>query len=609
MNKYNKQRFSLYEIILICGCLLAVALMYIRAFYGTEITDEAFYVSDALGMIQGNIPYAYNNFSYGTGAAFLLIPQLFVYKLLVPDLNGVFLFTRLSYVTFRFLILLYFYHVLRKKAKRSHALLCVGILIPFWGSVIQNYSYNTVPIMLSLLSGLLIYDAIEQEGKYRIFKMIFSGFSTGIAVFAHPGYGISLFVFLPLILLRSNKGCKVKNLVLYCLGGIAEIVVVLIPIIVRVGWDTFAAGIKLYIHPYPSRSLASISKMECINFLLRLSVPILFIAVVVLVCAVPFGMRYIRENEEKLKIKNYIQLGISIGIFANIAWIILKSAGFKLLTDIEHFYLFGLIAAIYVCIYVVAFKLVINPLFYYLAIYPVMFSIAEVLAVDSGMSYERFYYALPALSVILLLALENESELVRMFATMTSVAIILVLLIVDYQYVYLDEPLPELNYKVEDGVYAGIYTTEARANDLVELEQYLNSVVEANEYFAFRDNVPCGYLMMHDGKMCDVATWDVLQYMYHGNTPAKLFDYYKRRDAIPNKIIYVDYGWDKRLSIEDSAFRYNDFVNEYYTLIDDVKLNDTFSHVMVYEYNNKFDGDYDYWINTYMGVADTNNEG
>ena len=44
-------------------------------------------------------------------------------------------------------------------------------------------------------------------------------------------------------------------------------------------------------------------------------------------------------------------------------------------------------------------------------------------------------------------------------------------------------------------------------------------------------------------------------------------------------------------------------------MIDDVKLNDTFSHVMVYEYNNKFDGDYDYWINTYMGVADTNNEG
>lgn len=119
MNKYNKQRFSLYEIILICGCLLAVALMYIRAFYGTEITDEAFYVSDALGMIQGNIPYAYNNFSYGTGAAFLLIPQLFVYKLLVPDLNGVFLFTRLSYVTFRFLILLYFYHVLRKKTNRE----------------------------------------------------------------------------------------------------------------------------------------------------------------------------------------------------------------------------------------------------------------------------------------------------------------------------------------------------------------------------------------------------------------------------------------------------------------------------------------------------------
>lgn len=594
----DKLGFSLHEFISMAGCLCGVVFMYIRAFFGTEITDEAFYISDALGMIQGNVPYAYNNFSYGTGSAFLLIPQLFIYKVLVPDLGGVFLFTRLSYVTFRFLILLYFFHVLKKSVKRQYALLATGFMIPFFGAVIQNYSYNTIPTMLSLLSGLMLYDSIEQKSKGIKVKILFAGFVTGIAVFAHPGYGVSLFVFIPLILLRSMKGNKLINFTLYCLGGICEILMVFIPIIIRTGVDVLVAGIGQYIHPYPSKPMAAVSKMDQMVWLARLALPILFFALGALVCVVLLGVCYARGHEKKLSRAEYIQLGISVGIFVNVMWIIKTSA------DIEYFYFFGILAAVYVVIYMVLFKLVTNPIFYYIALYPVLFSIAEIMAVDSSMTYERFYYALPTLCMVLLLVLESKSELVRLVAAATVMVAAFAMFIADFQYVYRDEPLPLLKHRVGEGVYAGIYTTEERVNDLVELENYLNTVVEEDEYFAFRDNVPCGYLMVHNGKMCDVTTWDILQYTYHKNEPAKLFDYYKRRDTIPDKIIYVDYGRDENLSIEDSAFRYNDFVNEYYTLIDDVKLNDTFSHVMVYEYNNRFDGDYDYWINTYMGVTD-----
>lgn len=599
----NKLKVSLYELILLMGCFCGVILMYVRAFFGTEITDEAFYISDAFGMIQGNVPYAYNNFSYGTGAAFLLIPQLFIYKILVPDMKGVVLFTRLSYVTFRFFILLYFYHVLKKCLKKQYALLALGFMLPFLGAVIQNYSYNTIPTMLSLLSGMLLYDAIEQKCKRSKFKILFAGFTTGIAVFAHPGYGVGLLVFFPLLWLRSNKGNKVKNFMLYCLGGIGEILVVFIPIMIRVGVDVLAAGIGQYIHPYPSKPMAAVSKVDQVISLISLSFPILLFSIGAMICVVPFGMRYVRENEKKLNVAEYIQLGISAGIFVSVVWIIKSSA------DVGCFYFFGILATVYVCIYIVAFKLVFNPLFYYIALYPVLFSVAELMVVDSGMTYERFYYALPALCMILLLALGNKSELVRMLATATVIVAALAMFIADFQFVYRDESLPQLDCIVEDGVYAGIFTTKERARDLVELERYLNSAIDENEYFAFRDNVPCGYLMVHNGKMCDVCTWDILQYTYRKNEPAQLFDYYKRRNVIPHKIIYVDYGRDENLSIEDSAFRYNDFVNEYYTLIDDVKMNDTFRHVMVFKYNGQFDGNYDYWIDTYMGIADENNGG
>lgn len=68
---------------------------------------------------------------------------------------------------------------------------------------------------------------------------------------------------------------------------------------------------------------------------------------------------------------------------------------------------------------------------------------------------------------------------------------------------------------------------------------------------------------------------------------------------IPDKIIYVDFGRDPNLSIEDPEFRYNDWVNAYYDLVEDVNLNGTYRRIMVYQYNGTFDGDYQYWIDTY----------
>ena len=169
----------------------------------------------------------------------------------------------------------------------------------------------------------------------------------------------------------------------------------------------------------------------------------------------------------------------------------------------------------------------------------------------------------------------------------------------DFYYVYRDEHIQYLDYKVESGVYKGIYTTQARQNDLVELEEYLNQIVDEDESYSFRDNVPFAYLMMHKGKVCEISTWDYMQYSYHRNSPAPVFDYYRVRDMIPDKIIYVDYGRDANLSIEDPDYRYNDWVNSYYDKVDDFVMNGTFYHVVVYQYNGSFDGDYQTWIDNY----------
>ena len=109
--------------------------------------------------------------------------------------------------------------------------------------------------------------------------------------------------------------------------------------------------------------------------------------------------------------------------------------------------------------------------------------------------------------------------------------------------------------------------------------------------------------MVHKGKVCDISTWDILQHSYQRNSPAILFDYYRRRDMIPDKIIYVDFGRDENLSIIEPEYRYNDWVNRYYDLVEDIELNDTYFHVMAYQYNGTFDGDYQWWIDTYWELV------
>ena len=260
----------------------------------------------------------------------------------------------------------------------------------------------------------------------------------------------------------------------------------------------------------------------------------------------------------------------------------------------------GFLASIGVTILLLMAESIKFPILLYIGVYPIIFAFASIMIIDSSASTRRFVVAVPAILAYFLIILEEESELARFLTTVSVVLCILAIGINNYRYVYRDEHLSSLDYKVESGVYKGIFTTATRARDLPELEDYLNNIVEENEYYAFRDNVPAGYLMMHTGIMCDKDTWDPLNYSYKKNAPANLYEFYQRRGVFPQKYIYVDYGRDTNLSIEESEYKFNEFINRYYKKTADLSLNETFYHVMVYEYKGGFDGNFDYWINRHM---------
>ena len=606
----SKFGWSVWESLLFCECAIIAGALYGRAFFGTEITDEAFYVSDALGMIHGNLPYAYNNFSYGTGAAFLCVPLLAIYERIVPNCAGIFLYTRLCFLTFRLIALSCSFAILRKHMRRADALLLTGFVMATYSGNILNFSYDTIPYTLAFLSAVTLYDAMEKPEKNRtVILLTLTGFLCGVFIFAHPGYGLAGITFFALILIRSPSGSKIRNAFEFLSGGAAEILVVLIPIGFQAGFARLARGLYLMTHSYPVYAEAA-PAVNANQKLATIGQKIIPFAVCYAAGGIAFFLLsslYARKKGEKQTLCDRL-------FFATIGAVLACLLRFAPSSGNAAFYgVVGLIACVSVMTLLILYEIPTlfsrlrkgNPnrsdgrdlILWYLGLYPPLYAFVASIVIDT--SSKRLAAAAVGLSGAYALLLKRGNRPARALTICAALVSTFLLLRTDLFAVYRDSPLSQLDTRVESGVYAGIYTVSYKARDLPELEEYLNGMVSPEESYAFRDNAPCGYLMMRHGVMCDEATWDLLQYAYHRNGPAALFDYYQRRERIPDKIIYLNIGQYPTLSIDDPAFRYNDFVNAYYELIDQKSLNPMFQDVRVYAYKGGFDGDYDAWIDAY----------
>lgn len=597
-----KLGWPIYDLVILSGCFLTGLLMIVRCFFGTEITDEAYYLADAKAMLEGNLPYAYCNYSFGSGSCFLLIPFIAIYKIFRPELEGVFLFSRLSFLFVWYVILFLIYKILCKTVKRCHALLFIGMLIPYKaGVVFFNFSYNTVPCILTLLVAFLLYDVLENDSRYGLYEILASGFISGVAFLAQPGYGLAIMVFGIFLLIRSQGvKAKITNIFFYGIGGCIEVCVVFIPLIIQVGISTTLAGVSRYFNSYPTNT--SMSSSTPLYRMAKLIIEFGESAIWIIlgaICIYLIMLKIAPENSRKNLKKEYFYMSIVAVCWLQECFFLRKS----IYSD-EINYMLGMLGAIIFCILFIMRAYEKQRLLLYVGIYPIAFAVGEIICVDSSAIIERFTAVVPTLAVCLLFFMEQESVRIRFVATMGAILCILEIALGVSTFVYRDGTIMNLRIQVKEGVYKGIFTTKARARDLPALEEYLNQYIETGEYYEFHDLVPCGYLMMHTGEMCSIATWDPLNYSYGINAPAELYEYYKRRQAIPDKIFYVDYGRDENLSIEDADFKYNEFVEAYYEKIDEIELNETFFHVIVYEYNGEFNGDYNYWIDRHMVIPE-----
>ena len=604
VKKMWKKRDAIYTALVIGGVVFTILLMYARVFLGTELSDEAYYVSEAKTILEGNVPYAYDNGSQAVGFTFLLIVVESFYRLFIPDLTGVFLFTRLCFVTYKMIIWLVVFSVFRRKNKLTTALLISALIIPLNSSVF-NFSYNTIPEYTIFMVGCVLYDVIEQDAPRKELRLALSGIMTGIACFANPGWGIALIVFLVLIAVRV-KGKTNKLKYLLCFGGtvLADVVIVVLSVSAAASFSDLCYGFyRMFISGIPSESIApDKTLLHTISTFIRPVLQWILILIPVSLAAYFLSPKLLEKKGKKWSKDQLILFSITVPFFVHSMYIILTCA--RNLTSYGGGEIRGFTTFCYMLLFIAAGAYKKDRIIWYLGIFQPIYAVAEIALVSADATIFRFINVYTITVPILYILIINKSKAIRLISGTLAVAVIVSQVYANYKLIYRDYGFNVIRHnQVQSGVYKGLYTSKSRANDLPELEEYLNSVIDEDDTYSFRDNAPYAYLMAHKGRACETMTWDVLQYSAHGNAPAVLFDYYRVRDMIPDKIIYVDSGRDDRLSILDPEFRYNDWVNTYYDLIDDVSLNETFTRVMVYQYNGKFDGDYQWWIDSYWNLV------
>ena len=595
-----KQNYK--EVIFYALFAIISTLMLVRVFYGIEITDEAYYLAEGRTVLEGNIPYALNN-SRTVGMTVLMMPFVWFFRSISPDYTGYFLYMRICFVIFKCILVLIIYYLLKKKIGVFYSA-CIALLMNSYHLYsIQNFSYNTISSLLVFLIGIILFLLCERDIRftYKWIGFFLAGFLSAIAVFAHPAHALSVMIFLILLIIFRTK---IRFILLYLLGGLFQVISFFTSILIQCGQKKLLQGLAWYIKSMgglerPSEKavirliwndLSYIWIIIAINF-----VEIFLLGSVIdnIMCKRDFSLL-----DKKQSIRTSILAALLYSVIIGPIYALLC---IDMQETIQYIGLGGICGAIgCFVVFILIFTFATEKALWFVGFPSFCFCLFEAFMTTGNNPSSRFLHVIPSLAVLYIIAGKNilnydyikstNNSLIIGFIRNKALPILATFVIIfcnliDLRQVFRDDDLNELTYRVNQGVFKGIYTSERNAKDTVALEKYIKNITAENDYIAFRDNVPVGYLFMN-GHICDIRTWDCMQYSYGSNDPSALYAYYERIGRIPDKIIYVDYGRDKKLSIDNSDFSYNDFVNSNYKLEADIQLNNTYKRVMLFRRKN-----------------------
>lgn len=569
--KYIKATILLVGIITICMS------MY-RCFLGVDIGDEALYISDPLFVVHGSTPYV-NNWLQTPGFSFFLAPIVALYELFVPTHQGIFLFMRLFFCIAKLLVYLCICLLFRNSSYKPAYMIVWLPLVSSYFSMIPSFNYTNIPILGLFFAGiLLLYQWYKQNmGKCEILPY-FNGIILACITLCSPTQILNCALILLIYFFCFGKKASRR----YFLGGITTALIFSIYMVARAGsLANFIKDINTFLkHPYFSFGASTLTWQ---------AYQILPMAIE---CSIPYVISFlIVEAGRHIFLKKYsicisCRMGLTIGAFAGMAICLLRYNQFPLWNRV----------IITLCIGSFFFRFLcdskeLNKLFDFVAIPEMVTFLGMALTVYGGAA-SRFYVFIPMALICLLYIYDILRELVgsKCFFLIGVYVILFLIITLKYEMFTIYGEFTEdsqymspsaLKTRVENGVYAGIYTTNAKATAVQELETYIRTNTSKEEFVLFMDRVPMAYLMT-EAHPCSPTSWDPQLYS-EGNREKStmLEDYFTVVGKIPDKVIYVDIGSNEGLSIESDEYDFTQYVKSHYDIKDTVAIGDMYK-MMIY---------------------------
>lgn len=548
-----------------------------RSFFTVDITDESFPIAETLTMLKGNVPYAYCSTDV-IGMTFYMTPFVLLYKLFVPSLAGIVLYMRLCFSIIRLCLVYVVYRLLRKKHDIVPSLLsCMILTTWYYHSNYFSYNSNSMWSLIVVSAWLyVLYDA--KVTRANLIKLFCAGVISAMAVFSHPFSAVAIAIYVVLLLILVPSGEKIKKTVVYCIGGIFQASFVLLCIVVQVGFSGFLNGIRNLMNmiKYNESYNKTLGLIEYIKMYKHLFVAMLLSFVI----AFLFTKFVYKRGNLALS----LALAVATGSLASFLFAINK--GFDLIL------VGAFIGSAVITLNIILYCIRRNYAFLFFSLPFIVFVVIELVVQRNYAITMHPSLAIPAI-VPVILSLGIEERLSQIIGGLAAVLFSVSLILSDAIFVYRDERISEMTTPVSEGVYKGIRTTSEKAKCLSEMEKYIDTITEDGKRIMFRDNVPFAYLM-YKGDTCELQTWDILNYTQGWKLERIMYNYFLITDTYPDEIVYIDFGRDDCLSIEDDSFRFNKWVNSYYDLKEEKQLNSMF-RLKEYKYNGSFNGDYSEW--------------
>lgn len=534
----------------LCIVGLAILLLLNRVQYGIDLTDETWYVAEPYVVAQGAVPYV-DNWSQTPG---FTIPLFLIMKLFLACNNGtegIFLFSRFVYVCWSLTIITVSWWLLKRSLQNKLPIIAIAPLIFYCPHNLYYINYNTIGIWYLLLSGVILLGGEQNETqKNDLCRGFFGGVLIARAVIGTPAVVIPCLGLCILLAVYRKK----YRLLGYIGGGCLTALLVIIVCSVKGGGiSQLLQGLEYLLKDGGYFKLSSqLTAKQCWKYLYEFLEPFLVGTVLTVGCFL-----ILRKHEQLYR--NFFS--VIVILFGGIG-LIKGFSDYKFF--ISYTWFWGLL---------IFFSLPkerrkqfnIQFLFDVMILYIAMYIFSCMTNHYKVIGREYFLFIPCVLTYIMLYQVMDWYKVKEAIFCILSIGAMCVMINNSYGYIYRDDIVENLDTRVQQGIWKGCYTTKARATMVETLEKEIKEVTTSEDRVLFLDWVSFGYLMSN-GQPYTPSALDNMLYSYKVNNAEIMYDYFAAKGEIPNKIIYVDFGRDNQLSIEDEQWKFNDFVNCFFEL-------------------------------------------